>query len=190
MTLATEQPTESTEDRRAPETGLETWSHNERMRHVPPISWIAQKLDGDLRRRIDTLLGVYTRTPPGDPHHAPMEQELRAICRSIDRVGEIARRGRANHQHPPNELGARLSWAISHTVTNLNAADAETFGRRLPFHTFERSSAEPLWAATLSVIDHVRRLTELARELDRGIDERLYEGLATLQPPLDPRPIA
>src|SRR6185436_16736886 len=112
MTLATEQTD-------AP-TLLETWSHNERMRHVPSVSWMIQKLDGDLRRRIDLLWNAYAKVAADDPLHATFEKEVRALTRCLDRVGNVARRGHNNHQHPPVELGAKLHWSVNHTVSNLN----------------------------------------------------------------------
>lgn len=198
MTLATEQVPEevpvTTSDAEPHAPLLETWSHNERMRHIPSLPWLTQKLEGDLRRRFDALWNVYARLPHDDPQHAALEKEFRALCRWIDRVADIARRARpGNHhhyQHPPSELGSRITWGIQHAVTNLNALDPETFGRRYPFQTFERSVAEPLWAAMLSVIEHAHRLTEQIRTIDRGIDERIYEGLVVLQTPLDARPMA
>lgn len=168
----------------------EQWQQNERMRHIPNIPWMIEKLDGDLRHRIEKLHAVYAALPAGDPQHGALEQELRALCRAIDRVADVARRHRGNHHHPPNDLGNRLSWSISHAVTTLKEADAETFGRRFPFQTFERSNAEPLWGAVLSVIDHVQRLVPLARAADPNIDERLYEGLVTLREPLRREPMA
>lgn len=168
---------------------LETWSQNERMRHIPSVIWMAQKLDSDLRRKIDMLWLAYSRLANDDPRHAEIEKELRTLCRAIDRVAEVARRTRPS-QHPPAELGSRITWGVNHAVSNLNAVDTETFGRRLPFQTFERSSAEPLWAAMLCVIEHVHRLIELVREIDRGIDERMFEDLVQLQTPLESRPLA
>lgn len=181
-------------DEKSPEGGghhplLETWSHNERMRHIPPISWMVQKLDGDLRHRIEKLHAVYATLPASDPRHAPLEHELRALCRAIDRVADIAKRPRGNN-HPPTDLANRVSWGISHAVTNLKEADSDAFGRRFPFQTFERSNAEPLWAAMLSVIEHVHRLVPLVREIDPNIDERLYEGLVVLNEPLRREPMA
>ncbi|HEX8169487.1 MAG TPA: hypothetical protein VF824_02980 [Thermoanaerobaculia bacterium] len=168
---------------------LETWSDNERMRHIPDVQSIVQKLDGDVRKRIDKLYAVYAALPGDDPRHAPIEQELRALCRAIDLVADIARRPRGNTS-APHELGQRIQWAINHAVGNLTGSDAHTFGRRLPFQTFERSNAEPLWAAMLRVIQHVQRLVPLIREIDPGIDERLYEGLVVLHEPLRREPIA
>jgi len=167
----------------------EQWRQNERMRHIPNIPWMIQKLDHDLRHRIEKLYAVYTTVPASDPRHATLEQGFRLLCRCIDRVADVARRPRGNH-HPPADLGHRLSWGISHAVTNLKEADADTFGRRFPYQTFERSNAEPLWAAMLSVIDHLQRLVPVVREIDPAIDERLYEGLVVLNEPLRREPMA
>jgi len=188
MTLATEQ--DSVDDGQAPVLHehlphLEKWSENERMRHIPSGAWMIDKLDHDLRRRIDLLWSAASNHIAGD-----IEKEFRALCRSLDRLAEVARRARDNHYHPPAELGGRIHAALAHAVSNLNSMDADAFGRRYPFHTFERSHAEPLWGAMLSVIEHVRRLTELVRPLDRGIDALIYEGLVTLQTPLETRPMA
>ena len=167
----------------------ETWSHNERMRHIPTVAWISQKLDGDLRKRIEKLFAPYASLPGDDARRGPLEGEFRALCQAIDRVADVAKRSRVN-AHPPADLANRVSWSISHAVGNLSATDAETFGRRFPFQTFERSNAEPLWAAMLTVIDHVRRIEPLVRAVDPNIDERLYENLVTLSEPLRTDPIA
>lgn len=193
MTLATEPtpiPTgEPREESRESKTLLEAWPQNERMRHIPPISWIENKLDGDVRRRIDLLWSAYMNVANDDPNHAHIENELRALSRAIERLGDVARRFRG-HPHPPNELGARIHWLVNHVVSNLHAVDPETFGKRFPYQTFERSFAEPLWAAMLSVIDHTQRVTEAVRASDPSIDARLYENLVVLETPLDPKPIA
>lgn len=167
---------------------LEHWPENERMRHVPSLQWIIQKLDQDVRRRLEKLLVPYSDVASADPRHAPLESELRALCRSLDRVADVARRGR--NGHAPNEISARVRWTLDHAVQNLTAADAETFGRRFPFHTFERSNAEPLWGAVLGVLQHLQNLVPLIREIEPDIDERMYEGLVNLIEPLRREPIA
>ena len=189
MTLATEPPAPAASEQNERISALEQWPENEVMRHVPPISWMVKKLDGDLRRRIAALWSSYASLPFGDQRHAEMELELRALCKAIDRLADVARRHRPG-QHPPADLGSRITWAIDHALANLNSVDPQTFGRRYPFHTFERSNAEPLWGAMLTVIDDVQRLTELVRAIDPSVDERMYEDLVVLDPPLDPRPIA
>jgi hypothetical protein len=187
--LATQEPGSPTTERTTQPNVLEQWSENERMRHIPSLSWMAQKLDSDIRSRLEKLWLPYSDLPASDPRHPRLEAEFRAVCRALDRVNDVARRHRGN-AHPPNDLGSRIGWAVSQATASLNAADAETFGRRLPFQTFERSNAEPLWAAMLSVIQHVQAVTELVRAIDSGIDERMYEGLVQLNEPLRRDPIA
>lgn len=188
--LATEQPTAPTSEP-APRAGLlEQWTQNERMRHIPPLPWIVEKLDRDIRKRLEKLLVPWSDVHSSDPRHARIEQELRAVCRSLDRVGEVARRGRNNHHHhPPNDVTHRVRWSLDHAVQNLQNAEADTFGRRFPCQTFERSNAEPLWGAVLSVIQHVHNLVPLIREIEPDIDERLYEGLVTLIEPMRHEPL-
>lgn len=168
---------------------LENWSANERMRHVPTIAWMVQKLDGDVRRRIDALWLPYSDLPASDPRHAALEAGFRSLCKSLDRVGDVARHHRG-HPHPPVELGNRVQWSLGQAIANLKGGDSDSFGRRFPFQTFERSNAEPLWAAMLATIQQVQKLTELVRDVDPQIDEKVYEGLVTLVEPLRRDPIA
>ncbi len=195
--LATEEPTTPTPERVGPapssveghSTLLESWPQNDRMRHVPTLPWMVEKLDVDLRRKVERLWLPYSDLPASDPRHAPLETEFRALCRSFDRIADVAKRSRGAG-HPPNDLHSRIEWSLSHAITNLNACDAETFGKRFPFQTFERSNAEPLWAAILSAIEHVRRLVAFVREIEPDIDERIYEGLVRLSEPMRREPMA
>jgi hypothetical protein len=171
-------------------TLLETWGKNERMRHVPPVEWIVRKLDGDLRRRIDVASSVFVAMPLDDARRAKMETELRLLCRAIDRLADAGRHTRTNDQHPPSDLATRISSAIAHAVTNLNALDANLFGRRYPFQTFERSRAEGVAAALMVVMWAITRTLAVARDIDPSVDERLFAGLVTLQQPLREQPIA
>jgi hypothetical protein len=186
--LATEPTTPDGDKPATPATSLETWSQNERMRHIPLVSWMIQKLERDVRRRFDILHVPFANLPAGDPRRAPIEHEFRQLCRSLDRVADVAKRPRGQ-SHPPTELAARINWAINHAVGNLQAMD-DTFGKRHPFHTGERSNSEPLNAAMLQVINHLHRLQELVRELDPKVDEALYSDLVTLNEPLRREPIA
>lgn len=186
--LATEEPTVPSHDPAPRPALLEQWSENERMRHVPPLSWIIQKLDQDLRRRIEKLLVPYSDVASNDPRHAAIDVELRALCRSLDRVAYVAGRGRGGH--PPNDLASKVQWSLDHAIQNLSAADADLFGRRFPMQTFERSYAEPLWGATLAAIQHVQNLVPLIREIEPDIDERMYEGLVVLNEPMRREPMA
>src|SRR5438445_7435600 len=173
-TLATE-PAEKT----APRPPLETWGKNERMRHVPSLGWLIEKLDVDLRKRVDKLCASISSQPSNEA----VDVTMRALCLAIDRLADTARFSRASSQAPA-EIAARITWSINHALSSLGTLDANLFGRRYPFHTFERSKSEALYGALLVVIDHVRRLTIVTRSIDAGIDERLLEGLVVLQEPL------
>jgi hypothetical protein len=163
----------------------ETWSQNEPMRHVPSIDWIVRKLDGDVRRRIDILWPPVAALASADPRFPAVEQEFRALCRALDQLADTAKHIR--NTHAPHDLGSHIPWALNHAASCLRTVDAQTFGRRFPVQTHERSKAEPLYAALLVVLRHVERATELVREIDGGVDERLLDGLVKLEPPVDDR---
>jgi hypothetical protein len=189
-TLATEPttqpPAEAPDKAAVAHPLLETWSKNERMRHIPSIEWITQKLDRDVRKTVEQLWTSLAALAFDDPRRAAIEEEFRGICRAVDRLAEVARHTRGNN-HPPNDLGERVRYAINHAVTNLNTVDANVFGRRFPFQTLERSKGEPLYGALLVVLHHVDRTKTLVRTVDRGLDERLLEGLVVLENPVDAR---
>lgn len=167
---------------------LETWGRNEPMRHVPSAEWMSWKVDHDLRRRIELLYGPYANLSSDDARRGPLENELRALCRAIDRLSDAARHSR--NIHPPHELGDRIVWAVNQAVGSLNSLDPHLIGRRFPFQTGERSKAEPLYGALLVVIQHVGRVLTLVRAIDPGIDEHLLDGLVQLESPLRTQPIA
>jgi hypothetical protein len=172
----------------APSSPLETPSGNEPMRHIPSADWIIGKIDGDLRRRIDVLCTSFGNLEPADTQRAAAEAELSAVCRALDRLADIAKHAR--HSPHPADVGTKVKEALNHAVSSLRAMDPNLFGRRAPFHTFERSKSEPLVAALLIVIAAVQRATDVLRVHDSRLDERLLEGLVTLREPLRSEPIA
>jgi len=182
--LATEQSTETETKPAATVAPLEVHATNAPMRHIPALSWMCDKLDGDLRRRIEKLCASL------ESHMtAGGENEVRMLCRALDRLADAAKHVRSNG-HGPSEASQKVRWSINHALSCLRLVDATTFGRREPFHHFEKSKAEPLYAAFLVVVEHVHRLTEVVRTIDPSIDERLNEGLVQLQEPLREQPIA
>jgi hypothetical protein len=180
LTEATEKP--------ATKPLLEVWGRNEVMRHVPSLEWLVWKVDHDLRRRIEKLCVSIAAMNHDDPRRPAVDDLGRGLCRALDRLGEIARHTRTNH--PPNDLADRLAWSVNHAVSCLNSLDPSLFGRRCPFHTFERSKSEPVYGATVAVISHLRDLTNLVRTIDPDVDARLLDGLVTLEQPLRREPIA
>ena len=163
---------------------LETWGKNERMRHIPPVDWMVHRVDVDIRHAAEKLWAPFAALPGDDPRHASLEEAFRAFCRAIDRVSEVARHGRAN-VHPPSDLSQRMGWGLNQAATSLKALDPNLVGRRYPFQTFERSKAEPLLASILVAIRTLDRITCLVRAIDPDLDERLLEGLVTLEHPVN-----
>jgi hypothetical protein len=180
--------TEATEKPATKPLLLEVWGRNEVMRHVPTLDWIVQKLDRDLRARIHTLYAPVASLAADDPRRATIEDLLRSVCRAVDRLGDTARHSRAGN--PPNDLGDRLEWSIGHAVSCLNTLDANLFGRRCPFHSFDRSKSEAIYGALLAVISAVHRLATLVRTIDPDVDLRLLDGLVKLEAPLREEPMA
>ncbi len=167
---------------------LETQAQNEHMRHIPAADWMVRKVDGDARRRVELLLDVLRALPSDDARHADLEGPLRTLCRSIDKLAEAARHGRNNHA--PNEIAAHLRWSLEHAVANLRGIDAETFGRRAPFHHFDRSRAEAVYGALLCVFAALDRAAGAARAIDPALDERLFAHLVQLETPMRQEPMA
>ncbi len=168
--LATE-PTAAPEAKRAL-APLESWTENERMRHVPPLDWMIRKLDGDLRSRIAKMTAPFTSLATADPHYPAIETELRALCNAIDRVATTAG-GRKPNDPAGTPLPARIESAITAAAAALRGLETTAFGRRAPYHVFERSKSESVYGALLSVIAHTDRLVPLVRAIDADIDEKL-----------------
>ncbi len=182
--LATEQTTD-VETKPAPKPALlEEHAANAAMRHIPSLSWLCDKLDGDLRRRIEKLCAAL------EPRMtAEGEAELRGVCRALDRLADASKHIR-NNGHGPNDALHKARWSVNHALSCLRLVDSSTFGRRAPFHHFEKSKSEAVYAAFLVMIHHVERLTNAVRAVDPGIDESLSEGLVQLSEPLREQPIA
>lgn len=174
-----------TSEKRPVATQLELWPNNERMRHIPTREWMIWKLDSDVRGRLAKLLPAYSSLAAEDPRRPRIETELKSICRAADRLAEAAKHTRSNGV--PSELTNRLTWAIDHAVANLKTIDVATFGKRAPFHLFDRSHAEQIYGALLAVMQGVERLLPLIREVDPDLDERLLDGLVVLANPVDAR---
>jgi hypothetical protein len=183
--LTTDTPAATPEKAVATHPLLETWSKNERMRHIPSIEWMTQKVDRDVRRTFEHLWTPFAALAADDPRRATIEELFRNLCRAIDRLAEVAKHSRTGHV--PNDLGERIRQAIHHAVANLRSVDPNSFGRRFPFQTLERSKAEPLYGALLVVLQQLDRTRTLVRTIDPGLDERLLEGLVVLANPVDAR---
>ncbi|HEX6179390.1 MAG TPA: hypothetical protein VF057_13590 [Thermoanaerobaculia bacterium] len=182
--LATE-PTQTAPEKTPTGALQETWSANEKMRHIPTVEWMVRRADVHLRGTIRHLTDAYTRMAADDPRRSAFESGLNAVVRSLDRVADVAKHSR--HNGGNGDIQHRIESALEHAVANLRSLDADLIGRRFPFQTFERSKAEPLYGALLQAMWAVDRLLPLGRDVDPGLDERLLGGLVALQNPVDDR---
>ena len=181
--LATEQTTEL-ESKPATKPMLEEHASNEPMRHIPTLAWMCDKLDEDVRRRLEKLSAAI------EAHStAGAENELRALCRALDRLADAAKHIR-NNGHGPTEALQKVRWSLNHALSCLRLVDAATFGRREPFHHFDKSTSETIYGAFLVMLVHVERVTIAVRAIDPAIDDQLNEGLVRLNEPLREQPIA
>ncbi len=182
--LATEPATVATDAKRSTLPPLETWAANERMRHVPSPEWMARKIETDLRKRIEMVMPVFVNLAGSDPRHASLEGEFRSLAKALERLADTAKPiARQNGHDLPSRIGTLLTMAAA----NIHSLEPTAFGRRNPYHAFDRSKAEPLYAALLAVFCHIDRVITLVRAIEPGIDERLLEGLVVLQNPVDDR---
>jgi hypothetical protein len=183
--MLTTDPTVDPAPKAPPLPPLETAAANPRMRHIPALEWIIRKIDVDVRARIGKLTPAFTSLGADNPHKAAIDAQMRQVSRTLDRLAETARHGRGNGA--PSEPVAHLQWSLEHALAALKSLDANLFGRRNPYHVFEKSRGELLWGAALSVLFGVEQLVPLVRAVDPGLDERLLEGLVVLQNPVDER---
>lgn len=182
--LATEPATVATDETRKSLPPLETWAANERMRHVPTPEWMARKIESDLRKRVEKLLSVFVNIAVSDPRRASLEAEFRLLCRALERLADTAKPTARQNGH---DLPSRIDALLTMSAANIHSLESTPFGRRNPYNAFDRSKAEPLYAALLSVICHIDSVVRLVRAIDPGLDERLLEGLVVLQNPVDER---
>ena len=182
--LATEPATVATDEKRSTLPPLETWATNERMRHVPSAEWMARKVETDIRKRVGKVMPLLLNLPSADPRHPSLEAEFRSLCKSLERLADAAKPTARQNGH---DLPSRIDSMLTVAAANLHSLETTAFGRRNPYHAFDRSKAEPLYAALLAVFGHLERVINLVRAIEPGIDERLLEGLVVLQNPVDDR---
>jgi hypothetical protein len=174
--LATEAATAATVEKSSTLAPLESWAANERMRHVPTAEWMARKVDNDLRRRIEKLKASFSNLSSGDPRYPGVDNAFRGLCKALERLCEAAKARHNGTNHHNSDVHSRLETLLANSVAALRALEPTAFGRRYPYHFFDKSKAEPVYGALLAVIDHAEKVLTLVRTIDPDIDERLLES--------------
>lgn len=161
---------------------IERHGETEVMRHVPEVDFLLERLNGDLRWRVDTLWNAALSRGGALP--SPIEQEFRCVIRWLDRIADVVRHHRANG--PENDLRSRLDRAVQNATQALSHVDRNLFRRRSPFHLFERSRGEQAFAAFLAAYRATERLVPLVAELDPDISLKLIQKVLPPMPEIPP----
>lgn len=162
---------------------IEATGQTEEMRHVPHPEILIEKLNRDIRPRIEMLYASCfesSRTPDSELL-SKLEGRFRQVGRWLERLGEQARGKRSHASHDFNLL-SRLRSALTFAQESLATADATQFRRRNPFHQFERSRGECAYAAFLVVVWELEQIAELAARIDPDVPMKLIEPPYKLEP--------
>lgn len=130
---------------------------------------MARKVEGDIRKRVETLLSLFTDLASTDPRHAALDGEFRSLCRALERLIDCAK-PHARHNGHNSDLPIKIDALLKECAAALHSLEPTAFGRRNPYHLFDRSKGELVYGALLSVIAHVNSLLTLARTIDPSID--------------------
>lgn len=161
---------------------IEQFGTTERMRHIPPVEDLIRRLDLEVRK---TIRAIFERGSTEKPEvSAAVDAHLKRLCRSIERVVEIARHGKPMHSPANADIRGRIESATANAVGALSALDRVHFTQRTPFNSFDRSRGEMLHSAVLIVIRQTRDLVDEVAQSYPAIRE-----LISSVPPIEIRPI-
>lgn len=162
---------------------IETVARTEEMRHVPRLALLIEKLDRDVRMRIETIYSscFESARTPDSATLSELENVFKQVCRWLERLGEQARGRRGAQSHELN-LHARVRSALSFAIEALSSLDETQFRRRIASNSFERSRGECIYAAFLVVIYELDRLAKLAATIDPDVAMKLIEPPYQLEP--------
>ena len=151
---------------------LENRLQNEKMRHVPPIEFMLDRIEGDYARRLRILAETIEERQDA-PERAEAESQTLAACRWMIRAAECATHSKLN-AHPSGSLRYVVGEFVRVTVEALHRIDGELFRRRMPFHRFERSEGEAVYLSFTAISFHIQRAVETVSRFDPAIHEKLF----------------
>jgi antitoxin component HigA of HigAB toxin-antitoxin module len=160
---------------------LENRLQNEKMRHVPSIEFMLDRIEREYARQLRIVAEAIEEAFDA-PERAAAETELLAACRWMIRAAECATHSKL-HPHPPAALHNAVAEYVRVTVEALQRIDGELFRRRMPYHRFERSEGEAVYLSFTAISFHLQRAIETVSRFDRAIYEKLFGvGLDRLRP--------
>ncbi len=182
-TVATEAVVSTPESRPQP-LPLETVETNAKMRHIPSLDWMIEKLERTLHERLELVIGAIQGHDSDPALRMEIQSCLRSTGRAFEKLCETVRPGRSHHADSHDPIAYVRTTHVA-AVAALRGLDASIFGRREPFHHFDRSRSECIYGAVLSTMVHTDRIVDLVRKFAPSIDERLYAHLVNLTHPIN-----
>lgn len=164
---------------------LEEPTLTDEMRHVPPRDWIVNKLDYDLREKIEVCWSCAHDTGSIDPDTlARIDERFAALARWLQRIVALSQ-NKGGSASKENDLHTRLTHSVYEAVSALSGLDQNSFRRRTPYHQFQLNRAEMIWQALLAAlaVQH-----EIAEDLS-AVDSDLAMKLLAPHSPPEPQPV-
>jgi hypothetical protein len=151
---------------------LEQFDSNPENRHVPPAEVLTRRMDGEFRRNLSVIWdSLLSAMAPGDTDlRVAFEGRIRYVVRWLDRMAHLARGAQSA---PSDDLRVHLNRAIDGAVAAIRALEPSRLRRRTPFHLFERSRGELVYAAFVVVECAIAELAEQIAPLDPSLPEKL-----------------
>lgn len=160
---------------------LEQFASNPENRHVPPAEVLIRRLDGELRPKLSVIWdSLFAALSPDDATlRIAFESRIRYVVRWLDRIAYLAR---GPQTAPSEDLRVYLNRAFDSATAALQSFDVNRLRRRTPFHLFDRSRGELIYAAFVVVECAVAELAEQISALDPSLPEKLYDAGSTKPP--------
>ena len=149
------------------------------MRHVPPLDDIIERIDGKIRVRLTTIASIAERI--GDENH-PLQRMVKSACRQVCHIAEVARHRTHGHANGNGSLTQSVNHSLTVALEALRAVDRSVYGRRMPFHRFERSECEEIYAAVVAVSSIIEEAIPVALEHDASAWDTFFTAESSKAP--------
>lgn len=141
----------------------------DRMRHVPPGREIVGRIEL-FRDRLELAISSIEAAELAEPDRAAIDARLAAVARWLERVADLARRGRQtpSPRHASSPI-AQVRAAVQSALDSARQLEGSDFGRRAPSHQFEQSGSEVVWQSVLAAGYSLALLLEEVSRFDRDL---------------------
>lgn len=153
---------------------IEDPATTDRMRHLPSLERVIEKVDQNFRQRADLCYQIAFGSAHEDRDvEREVEERLR---RFIEALGDLsAAAGKRTGSHQQDHLRVALERVLDETVAALRNIDSESFARRQPYNRFPRSRWESIFSCYLRARWKLNDLLPLVDTLDPDSSMKLLE---------------